>query len=283
MMLDKIITWAENETNIRAVILEGSRASGAKTDELSDYDLNVFTIDNAGYISNNDWLKKFDSVLVYQKEKILYENYEIPTRLVIYKNSPRVDFSFWPLDILRGFADNSALPEFYKNGFRVLLDKDGLAAKLPPPGFDGFIITRPENDELLTVIYDFWFEACIIAKYLKRGRLWFAGVLANGPIKSLMLKVILWNESGGRGWNFNGAHSAGKDVESHIGVEMKDALKKCFPEYNKNGIYASLLEMTGLFKKVSGELAAKARVIYPREQVDEIEKYISDILREERV
>ncbi len=278
MILDNIISWAANEPEIRAVILEGSRALGAKTDELSDYDLNLFTAGHDKYISDNDWMKKFDAVLVYQKEKILYENFEIPTRLVIYKNSPRVDFSFWPLDILRGFADNKALPEAYKNGYSVLLDKDGVAAKLPPPGFDGFIITRPEKDELLTVIYDFWFEACIIAKYLKRDRLWFANVLANGPVKSLMLKVILWNESGRRGWNFNGANSAGKDIESHTDDKTKEAFNKCFSEYNEKGIYFSLLAMTGLFKTVSKELAVKAGVIYPEESVAGIEKYISDIL-----
>ena len=276
-ILDKIIKWAETEPEIRAVILEGSMASGSRTDELSDYDLNLFTGDYGKYSSGDGWIKKFDDILVYQKEKFFYKNIEIPTRLVIYQNSPRVDFSFWPVNILHDMADNKVLPEAYKNGYSVLLDKDNIAGKIIRPCRDGFKITRPEKDELLTAIYDFWFEACIIAKYLKRERLWFANVLENGPIKSIMLKIILWNKSGEHGWDYNGIHSGGKDLESHMDHETKKALSKCFSEYNKTGIWSSLFTMTDLFKRLSTELAEKTDVTYPHRVIGEIEKYIMSL------
>jgi hypothetical protein len=34
-ILNKIVNWAENESEIRTLILEGSRASNSPTDELS--------------------------------------------------------------------------------------------------------------------------------------------------------------------------------------------------------------------------------------------------------
>jgi len=43
-ILNKIVNWAENESEIRTLILEGSRASNSPTDKLSDYDLNVFVV-----------------------------------------------------------------------------------------------------------------------------------------------------------------------------------------------------------------------------------------------
>lgn len=51
-ILNKIVNWAENESEIRTLILEGSQASNSPTDELSDYDLNVFVVNPDKYISD---------------------------------------------------------------------------------------------------------------------------------------------------------------------------------------------------------------------------------------
>ncbi|GAI10979.1 unnamed protein product, partial [marine sediment metagenome] len=172
---------AKNESEIRTLILEGSQASNSPTDELSDYDLNVFVVNPDKYTSDNSWINNFDQVLVYQKEKFFYKNIEIPTRLVLYKNNPRVDFSFWPINVLYKIIENRILPESYRNGYEVLLDKDKIIDNIILPNYDGFIINQPTEDELLTTMYNFWFEACSITKYLKRDRLWFAKILENGP------------------------------------------------------------------------------------------------------
>ena len=54
-----------------------------------------------------------------------------PTWLVIFEGSRKVDFSLLPLANLRDTIDAGPLPELYDRGYRVLLDKDGLAARLP--------------------------------------------------------------------------------------------------------------------------------------------------------
>jgi len=154
-ILNKIIKWAENESEIRTLILEGSQASNSPTDELSDYDLNIFVVNPDKYTSDNSWINNFNQVLVYQKEKFFYKNIEITTRLVLYKNNPRVDFSFWPIDILYEIIENRILPESYSNGYNVLFDKDKVTDNIILPDYDGFIISQPAEDELLTAIYTF--------------------------------------------------------------------------------------------------------------------------------
>ena len=157
-------------------------------------------------------MTEFDTVLVYQKEKFFHKDIEIPTRLVVYKNSPKVDFSFWPINILHEIADNNILPEQYRNGYTVLLDKDKITENMSSPCFDGFIVGKPTEDDVLTTIYDFWFEAYCIVKYLKRDGLWFAKILENGPIKKFLLKMILWNESSKDDWKNNKIHLQGKNL-----------------------------------------------------------------------
>jgi hypothetical protein len=41
-MLSQILHWAEQQTNIRSVLMVGSRANNGKQDDLSDYDLSIF-------------------------------------------------------------------------------------------------------------------------------------------------------------------------------------------------------------------------------------------------
>ena len=52
------------------------------------------------------------------------------TLLVLHHTSKEIS-------ILENWIKNKELPEFYKNGYEVLLDKTGIANKLPKPTFDG--------------------------------------------------------------------------------------------------------------------------------------------------
>ncbi len=273
-ILSKIVTWAQNESEIRAIILEGSRASDINTDEFSDYDLNVFVTDHTKYTSNNKWMSKFDDLVVYQKEKFFHENIELQTRLVVYKNSPKVDFSFWPISLLRKIADNKVLPERYKNGYKVLLDKDHLTGNMPLPSLDGFVTGKPTKNEVLTTIYNFWFEAYCIAKYLRRESLWYSKILENGPIKRFLLQMILWYESSRNDWRNNRIHLEGKNLESHIDEETRQALAGCFSRYDKDDTWRSLCAMMELFKRLSLDVTVNLSIQYPDKSVAQIEKYI---------
>lgn len=279
-ILDKIVEWAKDESEIRVVILEGSRASDATTDTLSDYDLNLFVTDHARYTSDNHWMSEFDTVLVYQKEGFLHENTRIPTRLVVYKNSPKVDFSFWPISILHEIVDNNILPERYRNGYKVLLDKDDVTRNMPKPCFDGFIISKPTTDEVLTTICDFWFETYCVAKYLKRNSLWYAKILENGPIKRFLLQMILWNESSKDDWKNNKIHQEGKNLEEHVDEDSKNALAGCFSTYDKDDTWRGLYKMIELFKKLSHDVTTKLSIEYPEKSISQIEAYINQLYKE---
>jgi aminoglycoside 6-adenylyltransferase len=276
-ILNKIIEWAENESDIRVLILEGSRASNSYIDELSDYDLNVFVVNHNKYTSDNSWINKFDQVLIYQKEKFFYKNTEIPTRLVVYKNNPKVDFSFWPINILHEIIDNKILPESYKNGYKVLLDKDKITDGILSPSNNGFLISKPTEDELLTTIYNFWFEAYCIVKYLKRDSLWYAKTLESGPIKKFLLKVMLWNESSKYDWKNNKIHLQGKNLETQVNKDIKKSLNDCFSKYSKSETWHSLIGMIDLFKRLSYEVTMKMNVEYPEESISQIQEYIKRI------
>ena len=67
------------------------------------------------------------------------------------------------------------------------MDKDGLTKNLPPPTIKFFKIPKPTKDELLTTIYDFWFEMAGVAKYLARKDIFFAKKIDNGHRQRLIV------------------------------------------------------------------------------------------------
>ena len=54
--LSKLVEWGHNEEGIRSMILTGSRAREGLIDELSDYDIAVFTTDNLPFTKDTEWL-----------------------------------------------------------------------------------------------------------------------------------------------------------------------------------------------------------------------------------
>ena len=137
-LIDKITAFAQADPDIRAVILEGSLAVSSHVDELSDYDINIFASNYEKYLADDAWMSQFGPVLVYQKEQFPFYDAVIPTRLVVFQDSPRIDFSFWHPRLLAEIVQGDKEYESYKNGYRVLVDKDRLAERLKPPTGDGF-------------------------------------------------------------------------------------------------------------------------------------------------
>ena len=272
-IIQKLIAWAEKESTIRALILEGSRGNKNFVGELSDYDINVFVDDIHKHTLDYKWLNTFDEVLVYQKEHFYYQEISMPTCLVYFKNIPRIDFSIWPSHILKTMNEEN-VHEPYKNGYQILIDKDGLTRSIPEPTGEAFKIRKPRQDDYLDAVYNFWFETLAVIKHLKSGHLWFVKTIVDGPIKRYLLQMILWDESSGADWNRNDIHLSGKNLEQKVSKKTLDKIPFCFSPYHKGKTWLSLLRMIDLFKMLSINVASALNYPYPEERLKSIEKYI---------
>jgi aminoglycoside 6-adenylyltransferase len=272
----KLLDWAEKDEDIRALILEGSRASNSYIDEYSDYDINVYTNNPAKFTSQNEWIFSFGEVIVYQKSEFQYKDISIPTRLVIYKNISRIDFSFWPVSAFHSFKDGVYEP--YKNGYVVLTDKDGLCKGLPIPSNRGFEIREPTADEFLKNIYDFYFEVCAVIKYIKRDNLWFAKCIENGEMKKLFLKAFVWLECVKNPALKRNLRIDGKRLEKSAGNDTPIDFARCFSGYDKAGTWKSLNYMASSFNALNREYAGLKGFIYPEEKVAEMMEYLHNSL-----
>jgi aminoglycoside 6-adenylyltransferase len=145
-MLDKIVEWGKKEKSIQALILLGSRASRHPVDHYSDYDISVFSDSSELYTNSEKWLAQLGNVWVCVKEKIIYEGKTFPTRLVIYEGGIKVDFSFFPTQILNKIVRRNTLPDEYNLGYKILLDKENGTNGILSPKFD-LKPTKPAEEE----------------------------------------------------------------------------------------------------------------------------------------
>jgi len=274
-VIDKITAFAHADPDIRAVILEGSLAVNSQVDELSDYDINIFALRYDKYLAEDAWMSQFGPVLVYQKEQFPFYDAIIPTRLVVFQDRPRVDFSFWPLKLLSEIVQGDKEYESYKNGYRILVDKDRVAERLKPPTGDGFPILPPGRDEFLQTLYDFWFEAYCVAKYLYRRDVWYAKLIENRYIKDHLFRMILWNHQAENAWTPNPLiHREGKRFEKWASPEIIAAVSTCFSTYHVEDTWNSLFAMIELFTRLARKTSSHLHIAYPLQVEQDVVRYL---------
>jgi aminoglycoside 6-adenylyltransferase len=273
-IVEKIVEWAQTQPEIRGLILTSSRAGASRTDEFSDYDIMVLVDNSEKYLVSADWIREINPVWVYQKESFDYKSVIIPTRLVIFEANIKVDFSFWPIELINSFAQN--LSEDMNMGYVVLLDKDGFAHKLPKPSGSGFVEKKPTKDEFLTLVHNFWFEVLGVSKYLKRNDIFFAKSIDNGIVKEILLKIVIWNIQAKNDWKIK-THSEGKKMHSWLDDETIKTVGKTYSGFDQNESWESLSNTMEIFRKIAKETAGLLGYAYPEEVDKNISQYIEKL------
>lgn len=95
--------------------------------------------------------------------------------LILYQGGIKVDFVVTPITALLPLIEEQRLWDDQKRGYNILLDKDGIAARLPPPEpFAPPPFTPPTQEQFVSRIEGYFYGAVYLAKQIKRGNLWKA-------------------------------------------------------------------------------------------------------------
>ena len=274
-LLYKVNTFAHADEDIRVVILEGSFAVNSQVDELSDYDINIHTRNAEKYLSDDQWLNQIGEVLLYQKEQFQFYDDVIPTRLVLFRDRERIDFSFWRLGIIDEIVRGEKIYESYKNGYQVLVDKDHLAGQLPSSDSTGFALSPPNRDRFLQIIYNFWFEAYSVARSLARKDLWYAKLIESRYVKDQFYQMALWDHQSGNAWKQNNSlHTGGKHFEHWASEELISEVSRCFSQFDVAESWRSLFKIFELFNQLARETSIRLQIEYPVQVEADILSYL---------
>ncbi|MBI2443598.1 MAG: aminoglycoside 6-adenylyltransferase [Candidatus Levybacteria bacterium] len=271
-LLQKILAWSERQDTIRVMILAGSLTREDNTaDDLSDLDIGVYATDHEYYGDTDQWMQEIAPVWMYLPLK---SDKDTPSRLVIFEGGVKVDFLFYPLEVLDERVKD--LPDIFHLGYKVLIDKDNLTEKLQPPAFKPLPAKKPTEKEFIALVEEFWFEAYHIAKYIKRGDLWSVKSRDWG-VKELLRRMIEWYEKSIHGWDYDTRH-LGVGMKKWVEPEIWEELYTIFAHFDVVDSSKTLQATIVLFRKVAKQTAQKLNYAYPEEVDEQISTYINSLL-----
>lgn len=272
--LQKIIAWVKSLDCINALLLTGSLAGKGKTDEFSDLDIAVFGTDFS-FIQNDNWLTAIDDVWVCIHDQFVFEGFIIPTRLTIFEGL-KVDFSFHPVDLLRRLAAETTLPDAYRNGYKILLDKTGLTDNFIIPDFKAYKLSKPTDKAFHNNENEFWFECYHIAKHLSRNDLWTAKV-RDKDSKVFLLEMLQWHHLSKVDITFY-PKLYGREMQSWLDEMLSNKVYDCFSNLEKANSWAALENMINLYRKIAKGVAENFMFAYNEKLDTNMSSFIKKLM-----
>lgn len=280
-VLGRIIAWATEQPLVRAVLLESSRAvEHAPLDRFSDYDVLLVVSDIRPFADDNDWQRSIAEPLVRFGDAGELLGFTTYSRLVLYQDHTKIDYAIWPVELLRHIVERQESVELLDWGFRVLLDKDGLAARLPAPTRTAHIPPKPNEQDYQSLVEEFWWESTYVAKNLWRNELLFARYNLDVVMKlELLLRLLEWRVEIDRDWAWKPG-MLGRGLRHALPPDLWAALERTYvgPDIAEN--WEALFATTALFRRVAGEVAQALGYAYPEELDRGVSAYLEAARRQ---
>jgi aminoglycoside 6-adenylyltransferase len=277
-VINKIKDWAESRPDIRAVLLTSSRARpDTKLDVFSDYDVILVAKDIRPYLEDESWMGDFGRVLVVYREHMQPESgFDRFIRVTQYEDGLKIDFTLWPVGLLKRAAAEPKPPGYLDDGYKVILDKDGLTVGMAAPTYQVFVPTVPTHAEYHTCVEYFFVNAPYVAKHIRRGDLF--------PLNSLLyimrderLRLLLeWRVEIDHNWSLKTGFY-GKGLVKYLTPEIIRELESTYTRPGTEANWEVLFRLIELFRKVAREVGERLGYAYPMDIDNRVVKYVQKI------
>lgn len=246
-------------------------------DALSDYDVVLYASDPTPLLKDGSWGWELGTVLV-QIPPIGQEHaWGYPTRLVLYEDGTKIDFSILPTGMLREASEARRLPEELDAGYRVLVDKDDLTTTLLAPSGSAYVLAPPTQEEFVALVEEFWWETAYVAKHLRREELLPAKNSLECVLKLDLLRQMLeWRIALGHAWSYRPG-VLGRGMKEHLAPELWSELEQTYAGADMGENWRALSCTIGLFRTVAVEVARQLALEYPRSLDEKMTRYLERI------
>jgi aminoglycoside 6-adenylyltransferase len=239
--LDALVSWAEKEANVRALVMTGSAACGtADVHPLSDRDIEIYAVEPDRLLADDSWWASLGEVLVVER---LPNPEWYPTRLVYYVGG-KFDFTVAPIGALSSAA--------YTRPFKVLLDKDERTAGLTVAPIQLSPATADEFDQCIQWAYA---AALMCAKAAVRGELWMAKV-RDGSLKAELLRMVEWDHRARYGNDYDTRY-LGTRMSAWMDADIQTALQRCWGHFDAADTARAVIATVHLFARLSERTARR--------------------------
>jgi aminoglycoside 6-adenylyltransferase len=266
-VIPKAVAWAQGRQDIRAVLITSSRARyGIDLDEFSDYDIVLVAKDIRPYLEDETWLAEFGLVLVLYRDPVSpILGFDKFVRVTQYDNGLKIDFTVWPVGLLKHVAGMTELPDFIDDGYQVLLDKDGLTRGMKAPSGQAFVPKPPTETEYRQFIEGFFSNTPYAAKYIRRGVDYFPlNYMFDYLRHEKMHKLLEWQVQIEHEWSLRSG-LYGKGLQKYIDPEIIDEIEKAYVGSGTESGWETLYRVIDLFRKIAVKVGLGLGYAYPED------------------
>src|SRR4030042_467966 len=280
-VISKLIEWANGKPDIRALLLTSSRTNPqSMVDEFTDYDVIVVVKDIKPYLDDESWLDDFGKVVVLYRDPVgVRFGFERFIRVTQYEDGLKIDFTLWPVDLLKHVAEMEQLPDYIDDGYKVLLDKDGLTRGMKAPSCRAFVPKPPTEGEYYQFVEEFFSNAPYVAKHIRRGDFFPLKSMLNFMRHEKLCRMLEWKVEIDHDWSLKQGQY-GKGLQKHLNKEIIKELQKTFEGGGDKAYWEELSHTIELFRKVAGAVGNGLGYAYPEDVDSRVVIYLEKVKKD---
>ncbi|MBK9124649.1 MAG: aminoglycoside 6-adenylyltransferase [Chloroflexi bacterium] len=269
-----IVAWAAGVDDVRAVLVTGSQARQRNpADAYSDLDLELFVRDD--FADHAAWIEQ---VKGYAPVWAVVEEQQDEQRgwLILYEGGLKLDFSTAPVSVLRQLVEEQRLWNSHLRGYDILLDKDGLAARLPAPRpFDVPPFEPPDANAFSQAVDTYFYGAVYVAKQIARHNLWKVK-WADQNQQNCLLTMLVWHAQATAAEPID-TWSRGDFMRSWVRDDIWGALHSVFAHFDAPSSWRALFSSIALYTRLARETAAQWAFDFPETRLSAITDYVEQL------
>jgi aminoglycoside 6-adenylyltransferase len=196
-----------------------------------------------------------------------------------YADGLKIDFTLWPVELMRKIVQAPALTAELDAGYRILMDKDGLTEGMKLPTYTAYIPVPPTAEAYQKWIEDFFSDAPYVAKCLRRGELLPVKWALDYDMKHVYLRPMLeWHVEVEHGWSMP-VGSLGKGLKKHLPSAIWSQLESSYAGADVADNWEALFRTMGLFRQVAIEVGEALGYAYPYDLDKQVTLYVQAMRR----
>lgn len=273
-MFNLILSVAENDERIRAVVMNGSRTNrNAIKDIFQDYDIVYVVNETKPFREQKNWIDQFGERLYmqYPDENSYYEN-DVENSygwLTQFADGSRLDLHVCTLSHVLKEIENDKL-------CKILLDKDKCLPDVPEATDKDYWVKKPTENNFYDTCNEFWWCLNNVAKGLWREEIPYVMDMLNYYVRPQLIRLMEWKI--GFDTNFTvSVGKSGKYMYRWLKEETWDIFLKTYPSGQVQGIWKSVFIMCDLFDDIANDVACNMKVKYNEIEANNSLKFLKDV------
>lgn len=278
-IVQQLQQWAAEEPSVRAVVLTSSRAiPHAHTDAFSDYDVILALTDIEPFYEDRAWLENFGAVLALYRDPLINDRgFQRSAFVTQYEDSLKIDFSLWPVGLLKTIVSEPQLTPEFDAGYKVLLDKDHITDQLQLPTYKSYIPKPPTEAEYQALIESFFLDTGYVAKFLWRDDLVAAKYILDHSLKHQHLLIMFgWRIEIDHDWALKSG-PYGRGLKRWLRPDLWKQFEATYTDAELNSNWTALFRSIDVMRRVAVEVGDHLGFRYPEQLERRVLAYLQKV------